>query len=72
MASKRGRPIIEDPSDAAAERRRAQTRERVRQLRQRQRELNNSTATSSTRQLAQGEQIINLTSAVEEDAAATY
>jgi hypothetical protein len=43
----------------------------MRQLRQRQREANNSTLARSTEQLAQGEQIINFTTSTEEDAAAT-
>ena len=71
MASKRGRPILEDDRDAATELRRMRTRERMRQLRQRQREANNSTLARSTEQLAQGEQIINFTTSTEEDAAAT-
>ena len=71
MASKRGRPILEDDKDAATELRRMRTRERMRQLRQRQREANNSTTVRSTEQLAQGEQIINFTTSSEEDAAAT-
>ena len=71
MASKRGRPILEDDKDAATELRRMRTRERMRQLRQRQREANNSTTARSTEQLAQGEQIINFTTSSEEDAAAT-
>lgn len=48
-----------------------QTRERVRQLRERQREGNNRTTARSTEQLVQGEQIINLTASAEENAAAT-
>jgi len=47
------------------------TRERMRQLRQRQREANNSTLARATEQLAQGEQIINFTTSTEEDVAAT-
>lgn len=71
MASKRGRPILEDDRDAAIERRRIQTRERMRQLRQRQREGNDSIAARTAEQLAQGEQIINFTTSTEDDAAAT-
>lgn len=71
MASKRGRPVLDDSGDAAVERRRMQTRERVRQLRQRQREGHNRTTARSAEQLEQGEQIINLTTSAEENAAAT-
>lgn len=48
-----------------------QTRERMRQLRQRQREVNNSTAARTAEQLAQGEQIISFATSAEDDAAAT-
>jgi hypothetical protein len=71
MATKRGRPILEDDRDAATELRRMRTRERMRQLRQRQRDANNNTSARSAEQLAQGEQIVNFTTSVEEDAAAT-
>ena len=65
MAPKRGRPVLDNSGDAAVERRRMQTRERVRQLRERQREGNNRTTARSTEQLVQGEQIINLTASAE-------
>lgn len=71
MASKRGRPILDDDRDAAIERRRLQTRERVRQLRQRQREASSRTVARSAEQLQQGEQIVSLTTSAEENAAAT-
>ena len=69
MDKKRGRPVSGDNSDAAINRRRQQTRERMQRLRQRGQA--GAHAQPTTEQLQQGEQLIFLGSIEEETAPQT-
>lgn len=73
MAGKRGRPITHPSESPTTNRRRLETRERVRQLRLQRKQSATVPPQRSTEQLQQGEQIINLAIAqVEENEAAVF
>jgi hypothetical protein len=71
MAPKRGRPISGESGDIRLDTRRAQVRQRVRELRLRRRAEAGPSVQRTPAQLAQGESIINFTTAEEEEAATT-
>jgi len=71
MPVKRGRPLSGESDSAAVNRRREQVRERVRQHRLRQKEIQPTDTQPSIAQQEQGDHIVNLTTVEEEEAAAT-
>lgn len=71
MPAKRGRPLLGESDSSAVNRRREQVRERMRQLRMRQRESIITPSHTSIAQLEQTESIVNLPSVAEEEAAVT-
>jgi hypothetical protein len=71
MASKRGRPLVDESESSAINQNRKKTRERMQRLRSERKQQNKVAIPPTAGQLRQGEQIINLGSIGEENGSHT-